>query len=112
MKKKYRTEKAARAEANRLLAKVNSMGMLLRASVTERKYRCGKANCKCTRGSLHTDLIATRKIDGRTQTVKIRAGREKEANDWLRNWKKQKQLLEKLTTIEMEILAMPGGENT
>lgn len=60
------------------------------------------------RGHLHKDLVVTRKVQGRTQTIRVRTGREKEALEWLENWRRMKRLLERLTSIEIEILRMPA----
>ena len=92
------------------MEQVQSLGLLLKASVVRRRFRCGKPGCRCVRGHLHQDMIVTRKAGGRTQTIRIRQGRETEALAWLENWRRLKQILAKLTAVEMRILRMPVQE--
>jgi hypothetical protein len=37
------------------------------------KRRCGKANCRCARGQLHTAWVITRSQNGATRTFMVRA---------------------------------------
>jgi hypothetical protein len=92
------------------MEQAQSLGFLLRASVVRRRFRCGKPACRCARGHLHEDLIVTRKTGGRSQTIRVRQGREKEALAWIDNWRRLKQILSRLTTIEMQLLRMPVRE--
>ena len=110
MANKTKREQIARAKAARLMGQVKSLGLLLKASVVRRKFRCGKAGCRCVRGHFHQDMIVTRKAGGRTQTIRVRQGRETEALAWLENWRRLKQILSKLTAVEMRILRMPIPE--
>ncbi len=108
MMKKVNTEQMARAKAARLLRQVRSLGLLLKASVVRRRFRCGKPGCRCAKGHLHQDYVVTRKAGAKTQTVRIRKGREKEALLWLENWRRMKRLLDRLTSVEIDILRMPA----
>ena len=107
MAKETKREQIARAKAARLMEQVQSLGLLLKASVVRRRFRCGKPGCRCVRGYLHQDMIVTRKAGGRTQTIRVRQGRETEALAWLENWRRLKQILSRLTDVEMRILRMP-----
>ena len=107
MIKKPNTEKVARTKVKKLLRQAQSLGFLLKASVVRRRFRCGKSGCRCAKGHLHQDIVVTRKTGGRTQTIRVRKGREKEALQWLENWRRLKRLLDRLTSVEMEILRMP-----
>ena len=111
MKRLY-AERVARTKAARLLRQVHSLGLLLKASVVRRQFRCGKPGCRCAKGHLHKDYVVTRKAGAKTQTVRIRRGREKEALLWLENWRRMKQLLDQLTSVEIEILRMPAVAGT
>lgn len=100
-------EQVVRTKAAQLMEQVQSLGLLLKASVVRRRFRCGKSGCRCVRGHLHQDMIVTRQAGGRTQTIRVRQGRETEALAWLENWRRLKQILSRLTTVEMQILRMP-----
>jgi len=110
MKKQTKREQIARAKAARLMEQVQSLGLLLKASVVHRRFRCGKAGCRCVRGYLHQDLIVTRRVAGISQTIRVRQGRETEALVWLENWRRLKQILSRLTAVEMQILRMPAQD--
>lgn len=107
MAKIPKREQIGRTKAAQLMEQVQSLGLLLKASVVRRRFRCGKPGCRCIRGRLHQDMIVTRKAGGRTQTIRVRQGRETEALAWLENWRRLKQILSRLTTVEMRILRMP-----
>ena len=110
MKKQTKREQIARAKAARLMEQVQSLGLLLKASVVRRRFRCGKAGCHCVRGYFHQDLIVTRRVAGISQTIRVRQGRETEALVWLENWRRLKKILSRLTDVEMRILRMPVPE--
>ena len=107
MAKRHNTEQIARAKAEKLLQQIQSLGLLLKASVVRRRFRCGKPGCRCAKGHLHQDMVVTRKVGGKTQTFRIRKGRENEAIAWLENWRQFKRLLDRLTAVEIQILRMP-----
>ena len=100
-------ERMVRTKAAHLMGQVQSLGFLLKASVVRRQFRCGKPGCRCARGHLHRDMIVTRKDGGRTQTIRVRQGRETEALVWFANWRRLKLILSQLTAVEMQILRMP-----
>lgn len=100
-------EQIARAKAMRLLGQVHSVGLLLKASVVRRRFRCGKSGCHCAKGHFHHDMVVTRKAQGKTQTIRVRKGREQEAVQWLKNWRVVKGLVDRLTSVEMDILRLP-----
>ena len=110
MAKTTKREQIVRIKAAQLMEQVQSLGLLLKASVVRRRFRCGKPGCRCIRGHLHQDMIVTRRVAGRGQTIRVRQGRETEALAWLENWRRLKQILSELTAVEMRILRMPVQE--
>jgi len=107
MRTKSYKERLARAQAGRLMRQVRSLGLMLKASVVRRRFRCGKPGCRCVKGRRHQDLVVTRIVGGRTQTLRVRQGREKEALAWLENWRRMKRILSRLTAVELRILRLP-----
>ena len=107
MKRNPKAEMRALAEAQRLLAQTHALGLLLKASVVRRRFRCGKPNCRCAHGNPHQDMIVCRKVRGKNQTIRVRTGREQEALLWQKNWRRFKRIVEKLTDEEIRILSMP-----
>jgi hypothetical protein len=113
MKRNLKTERHAMAKAQRLLAQAHALGLLLKASVVRRHFRCGKPNCRCARSKPHQDLIVCRKVPGeKQQTIRVRTGRETAALQWQQNWRRFNRLVEKLTTEEIRILSLPKGNST
>lgn len=107
MKRKSSEEKAALRKAERIWKQAQALGFPMKASVVRRRFRCGKPGCRCAKGQKHRDMIATRYMGGKTQTIRIRSGREATALEWADNWRKLKILLAKLTAIEWQILRLP-----
>ena len=110
MTKRYYKEQIARARAARLMEQAQSLGLFLKASVVRRRFRCGKPGCRCVQGPLHQDVVVTRRVAGKSQTIRVRRGRETEAFAWLENWRRLKHILSRLTDVEMRILRMPVRE--
>ena len=107
MAKIPKREQIVRTRAAQLMEQVQSLGLLLKASVVRRRFRCGKPGCRCVSGYLHQDMIVTRRVSGISQTIRVKQGRETEALAWLENWRRLKQILSRLTDVEMRILRMP-----
>jgi hypothetical protein len=55
-------------------------------------------------------MVVTRRVAGKSQTIRVRKGRESEALAWLENWRRLKHILSRLTDVEMRILRMPVQE--
>lgn len=102
----------AMAKAQRLLSQAHALGLLLKASVVRRRFRCGKPNCRCARGKPHQDLIVCRKVREKKQTIRVRTGREPDALQWQKNWRRFNRIVEKLTAEEIRILSIPKGKSS
>lgn len=83
---------------------MRKLGSLMQGSVIYRQMKCGKPNCRCTRGYPHIFLCVTYKEKGKTKTVYVNKNLEAEALLLSRNYKKYKQLLKELTKVNLEIL--------
>ncbi|NLB54365.1 MAG: hypothetical protein GX811_01115 [Lentisphaerae bacterium] len=46
-------------------------------------------------------------MNGKTQTVRIRNGRETMAREWAENWRTLQSIVAELTALELEILRLP-----
>ena len=99
-------------ESQILYEELKSIGPILKASVNRRNYTCGKMNCRCTKGYLHTDLIITRKIDGKTQTTKVPKSQESEIIERVNNWKEMKTILRNITNTQIKMLRTANIKKT
>lgn len=95
-----------------LYGTLQNIGPILKASVSRRNYRCGKMNCRCTKGFLHSDLIITRKINGKTQTTKVPKPQESEILKRVQNWKEMKEILHNITSTQIKILRIKNNKKS
>ena len=95
------------AMARELRSEMRGLQFMLQGSVLMRRMKCGKPNCKCTKGHLHEVWCVTYKEKGKTRMVYIHKTRQGEALWWSRNYKKYKALLKELTQVVLEILRTP-----
>jgi len=89
---------------------LQNIGPILKASVCRRNYLCGKANCRCTKGYLHSDLIITRKINGKTQTTKVPKIQESEILKRVQNWKEMNKILHNITSTQVRIIRIKNNK--
>jgi hypothetical protein len=111
MKKIFHVETVELKKTEQLWKQAQALGFPMKASVVRRRFRCGKPGCPCAKGKRHQDMIVTRNMGGKTQTIRIRSGREASALEWVENWRKLKSILAKLTAIELRILRLPRAAN-
>lgn len=90
---------AARRLAARSEKLVTERGPLLRAAFQLRGTRCGKKNCKCTEGELHTTAVLVVSEDGKRRSYYVRG---KERPDVKRRVEKYKHL--RASRIELKRL--------
>ena len=95
-----------RNKARKLRSQMRKTGSMMQGSVIYRRMKCGKPNCRCTRGYPHTFLVVTFKEEGKTKTVYVNKNRQAEALILSKNYKTYKQLLKELTKVNLEILRL------
>lgn len=95
-----------RAKARRLRSQMRKIASMMQGSVIYRQMKCGKPNCRCTRGFPHSFLVVTYKEEGKTKTVYVNKNRQAEALLLSRNYKQYKQLLKELTKVNLQILRL------
>lgn len=93
-----------RARARMLRSQMRNVGSMIQGSVIYRRMKCGKPNCRCTKGYPHVFLVVTYKEKGKTKTVYVNKSLHAEALFLARNYKKHKALLKELTRVNLEIL--------
>ena len=102
------------ARRRQLLGELGALGPVLRATVVERYTQCGKGNCKCMHGKKHGPAyyLAVSYAQGRTRTVYIPKALRPVAETWVRNYRQALDVLEEVSTIDLELLRRkaPEGE--
>jgi len=92
------------AKSRYLRSKMRKIGPMITGSVVLRHIKCGKPNCRCTRGHPHFVCQVTYKEGGKTKTVYVNKERQAEALFWSRNYKLFKKLLKEETQINLLLL--------
>jgi len=77
----------------------------LRGSLSVRKQKCGKPNCKCANTDYrHICLYITRNKDGKLEQLFIPKEKEELVRQWVQNYRDAQELLEKISSIYWEKL--------
>ena len=95
-----------RARARRLRSQMRKIASMMQGSVIFRQMKCGKPNCRCTRGYPHSFLVVTYKEEGKTKTVYVNKNRQAEALLLSKNYKECKKLIKQLTKVNLQILRL------
>ena len=78
---------------------------LLKGSLTLRKQKCGKPNCKCAKTDYrHICLYITRRKDGKIEQLFIPKEKEELVRQWVSNYQDVQKLLEKISSLYWEKL--------
>jgi hypothetical protein len=96
MQRQPKPTAALLAEIEQLKAALGEIGIVLRGSVTERYMPCGRAGCRCqaTPPRLHGPYFQwTTKVEGKTRTVRLRAGEVPLYREWIANGRKLDQII-------------------
>lgn len=81
----------------------------LKGSLTLRKQRCGKPNCKCaTTRYRHLCLYLTRYKDGQVEQLFIPRDEEPVVSRWVRNYRDAQELMEKISSLYWDKLKRKG----
>lgn len=77
---------------------------ILRGSVVTLGVKCGNPNCKCAKGKTHPSVYFSISKKGRTKIVYLGKGVQAQAEQWVANYAKQKEIVDRLTEVNLEIL--------
>ena len=98
MKQKSRMSLAERSTRSGL-AQLVSREQLIRGNLVLMKHTCGKSGCRCQRGEKHESLYLAQSYKGKKRMVYIPKGLEKEIRQWLKQYRKSRTLIEKISRI-------------
>lgn len=78
---------------------------IMKGSLAEVKLTCGTPGCRChAKGPKHKGMYFSYRYEGTSHTVYIPKGMQEYARKAHGNWKRLKDLLEKLTDMEVKQL--------
>lgn len=92
-------------QRRRALRALPSLEEILRGSVVERRLRCGKSGCRCTRGDLHAaTYLSVTFAGGRTEQISLPADLVPLARRWVANYQAWWKAVEKISAINRKLL--------
>ena len=86
------------------LKKLGTFGPMIAASLCQRMVTCGKPSCKCAQGEKHESWCLTYKEKAKTKTVHVPKGMVKEAERWVKEHKRAKELMAEISDLGLKII--------
>jgi hypothetical protein len=101
-----KTTKVLRQRQKALLKRLPPLQAILRGSLVERYKRCGKPGCKCANGPGHgPKYYLTVSFPKRPPEMEyVPEAFQEKVNEYLENYRKAKEILEELSSINRELL--------
>jgi hypothetical protein len=89
-----------------LVARLQGLGPVLRASLLERYTQCGKTGCKCMQGEKHGPAyyLTVSYAKGRTRQVYVPKDLLPVVDRWVQNYHHAMTVLEELSEINLELI--------
>lgn len=81
------------------LAQLLTQRGVIRATLLERRRKCGKANCRCTRGQEHQSLYLVVSEEGRSRQFYVPKAWVSRVREWVANYQEARELLEAVSGI-------------
>ena len=101
-----------RRRRRKLETTMAGLGPLMRGSVVELATTCGNPNCRCARGHKHKKLYYSMSRKGKTTLVYLGKSRALLARQYSDNYKRLLEIVEEMTTINMQLLRAKGTGKT
>lgn len=95
-------------QRERLLAQLPNMEEVLRGSLVTRYRRCGRPNCYCARkgdrGHGPAYYLMVTIAPGKTVQVYIPKEQKREVELWIKNFRRSREILERISTVNRKLL--------
>jgi len=91
-----------------LLSKIKSFDDFMKGTVYLSKRKCSNPNCKCHKDVkyLHKSFVLSFTKNGKTHILSLKKDQTDEIKKLTRNWKDLKELISKLTDINVQIIKL------
>jgi len=76
----------------------------LRGSLSERLGKCGKANCRCTRGELHKSLYLVQSQAGKIRQICVPKAWQQRVRQAVDDYRLMQKLIEEVSELEWKRL--------
>ena len=77
---------------------------LLRGTLSVRSRQCGKPNCRCVRGQLHTSLYLVQSHNGQMRQVCVPKNWEQRVRQAVSDYQQMQRLIEEVSELEWQRL--------
>lgn len=101
MNKSIKVLERNRKEVFRKMPKTDK---IIKGTLVLMHNKCGKPNCKCKKGERHICLALSRYVKGKTKMTYIPKVIEKEAREFVQNYKGMMKCINELSGINIEIM--------
>jgi len=95
---------ARERELRSRIVQLASRQWLLRGSLSERAGKCGKPNCRCTRGELHASLYLLQSQQGKLRQLCVPKAWQPRVRQAIDDYRKLQELLEEVSELEWKRL--------
>lgn len=86
------------------IAQLASGQWFLRGSLSERSGKCGKPNCRCTRGLLHKSLYLVQSQDGDYRQICVPRAWHERVRQAVQDYRRMQELIEEVSQLEWKRL--------
>ena len=86
------------------IAQLASGRWFLRGNLSERSGKCGKANCRCARGELHTSLYLVESRDGKLRQICVPKAWQERVRQAVHDYHQMQKLIEDVSELEWKRL--------
>ncbi len=92
------------ARKNQLIGQLTKISDMMKGSLAESARKCGKQGCKCQRGQLHHGYFFSFWVKGKAKMLYVPKNSYSQVQKLINNWKHHKDLIEKLTDINVQLI--------
>lgn len=102
----FHRSKLSAAERNfrSRIAQLASGQWFLRGTLSERSGKCGKPNCRCTRGELHKSLYLVQSQGGKFRQICVPRAWQERVRQAVKDYRRMQELIEEISQLEWKRL--------
>ncbi len=92
------------------IRQLGSGGIFISGSLVRTGRKCGNPTCRCaTGGEKHPCCLLTSKVKGKTKAVYVPVDMQEEVAQWVKEYKKIKQLLKEVDQMSEQLIRQHVG---
>lgn len=94
---------------HKISRRLPKMEECIRGSLVVMRRGCGKLNCRCQKGEKHKAIYLSQSYKGKTRMVYLPQGSEDKAHQYVKNYRKIKDILNSVSDINIKLLTKKAG---